>query len=194
MHPNRTFHWADEAAMLEFLADVSFATICVDAPALVHAPLLVAAPDRLLFHVSRGNRALPCLENARAIASVLGPDAYVSPDWYGTADRVPTWNYVAVEAEGPLRRLDEAELVQLLDGLSAAHEARLAPKPSWTRAKMSPGRFEALLKAIVGFELRIEALRGTRKLDQNRSIEERERVADALAGGGREELARLSRP
>jgi transcriptional regulator len=59
---------------------------------------------------------------------------------------------------------------------------------------MSPGRFEALLKAIVGFELRIEALRGTRKLDQNRSIEERERVADALAGGGREELARLSRP
>jgi transcriptional regulator len=99
---------------------------------------------------------------------VLGPDAYISPDWYGQEDQVPTWNYLAVEAEGPLRRLDEPELVALLDDLSAAHEARLAPKPAWTRAKMTPGRFEGMLKAIVGYELAIEALRGTRKLGQNK--------------------------
>jgi transcriptional regulator len=180
MHPNRGFAWADREAMLAFLADTGFCTICVEGPALVHAPVVVAAPDRLLFHVSRGNRAA-AIDGRRAIVSCLGPDAYISPDWYGTPDQVPTWNYLAVEAEGMLRQLDEAELADLLDALSAAHEARLAPKPPWTRAKMSPGRFAAMLKAIIGYELRIEALRGTRKLGQNKTSEERIGAAEGLA-------------
>jgi len=194
MHPNRAFHWSDEGEMLAFVREVSFATICVDGPALVHAPLLVAAPDRLLFHVSRANAAAARLEGARAIASVLGPDTYVSPDWYESGDQVPTWNYVAVEAEGPLRRLDLEELRDLLDRTSEDQERRLPPKPAWTRDKMSPGRFEGLLKAIVGFELRIQALRGTRKLGQHKGLADRRRVADALAALGREEAARLMRP
>ena len=115
------------------------------------------------------------------VASVMGPEAYISPDWYGVDDQVPTWNYLAVEAEGPLRRLDEAELAELLDGLSAAHEARLAPKPVWTRAKMTPGRFDAMLKAIIGYELRIEDLRGTRKLGQNKGEATRRAAAAGLA-------------
>jgi len=193
MHPNRTFHWTDEQELLAFVAQLSFATICVDGPTVVHAPVVVAGPDRLLFHVSRSNAAAAKLDGARAVASVTGPDFYVSPDWYGTPDQVPTWNYLAVEAEGPLRRLDEAELARLLDDLSAAHEARLAPKTPWTSDKMTAGRFEAMLKAIVGFEMRIEALRGTRKLGQNKKPEDRERVAEALAELGRGDHAGLMR-
>ena len=176
MHPNRAFAWEDREAMLAFIADIAFCTICMDGPALAHAPVVVTGSDRLRFHLSRGNRAAG-MEPRRAIVSCLGPDAYISPDWYGSPDQVPTWNYLAVEAEGPLRKLDEAELAQLLDDLSAAHEARLAPKPVWTRAKMSPGRFEAMLKAIIGFELRIELLRGTRKLGQTKKMDERVRAA-----------------
>lgn len=179
MHPNRAFAWEDREAMLAFVAEIAFATIAAEGPVVVHAPVLVAGPDRLLFHVSRGNRAK--LEGRRAIVSVLGPDAYISPDWYGVEDQVPTWNYLAVEAEGPLRRLDEEELAELLDGLSAAHEARLAPKPAWTRAKMTPGKFESMLKAIIGYELAIEDLRGTRKLGQNKSEAERLNAAAGLA-------------
>ena len=181
MHPNRTFAWEDREELLAFIGDVAFATICVDGPMVVHTPVVVTETGRLRFHVARGNRAAKALEGARALASFLGPDAYISPDWYGTDDQVPTWNYVAVEAEGPLRRLDESELAALLDALSAAHEARLAPKPAWTRAKMSPGRFEAMLKAIVGYELRVEALRGTRKLGQNKREAERLGAAEGLA-------------
>lgn len=166
--------------MLAFVGDISFCTICVDGPLLVHAPVVVDAPDRIRFHMARGNRAAAALEGNRAIISCLGPDAYVSPDWYGVPDQVPTWNYLNVEAEGPLRRLDEAGLTRLLDDLSAAHEARLAPKPAWTRAKMTPGRFAAMLKAIIGYELTIEELRGTRKLGQHKSEAERTGAADGL--------------
>lgn len=179
MHPNRAFAWHDRDEMLAFVADIAFCTVAADGPTVVHAPVVVERPDRIRFHIARGNRAK--LDGKRAIVSCLGPDAYVSPDWYGTPEQVPTWNYLAVEAEGPLRRLDEAELTALLDDLGAALEARLAPKPPWTRAKMSPVRFEAMLKAITGYELAIEDLRGSRKLGQHKSDAERQGAADGLA-------------
>ncbi len=181
MHPNRVFAWEDRDAMLAFIDEIAFCTIFVDGPMLVHAPVVVRSPDRLQFHVANRNRAVDLLDGRRGLLSCLGPDAYVSPDWYGTEDQVPTWNYVTVEAEGPLRRLDETELTELLDVLSAAHERRLAPKTEWTRDKMSPGRFEAMLKAITGFELGIEALRGTRKLGQHKKAAEQEGAAAGLA-------------
>ena len=118
----------------------------------------------------------------------------MSPDWYGTPDQVPTWNYLAVECEGPLRRLDDEELAQLLDDLGDVQETRLAPKPVWTRAKMTPGRFEAMLKAIVGFEMRIEAIRGTRKLGQMKTLDERRAAAAGVAGAGNAAMAALMMP
>ena len=197
MHPHPGYGWTDEGEMLAFLAEMSFSTIFVcgtEGPALVHAPVVVRGTDRLRFHVSRANRAAASLEGAQALLSCTGPDCYVSPDWYGTPDQVPTWNYLAVECEGPLRRLDDEELAQLLDDLGDVQEARLAPKPVWTRAKMTPGRFEAMLKAIVGFEMRIETIRGTRKLGQMKTLDERRAAAAGVAGAGNAAMAALMMP
>ena len=197
MHPHPGYGWKDEGEMLAFVADVSFSTIFVcgtEGPALVHAPVVVRGTDRLRFHVSRANRAAASLEGVHGLLSCTGPDCYVSPDWYGTPDQVPTWNYLAVECEGPLRRLDDEELAQLLDDLGDVQETRLAPKPVWTRAKMTPGRFEAMLKAIVGFEMRIEAIRGTRKLGQMKTIDERRAAAAGVAGIGNAAMAALMMP
>jgi transcriptional regulator len=197
MHPHPGYAWTDGGEMLAFLSRVSFSTIfvCGEAgPMLVHAPVVVGGTASLRFHVSRANRAAASLEGAQALLSCVGPDAYVSPDWYGTPDQVPTWNYVAVECEGPLRQLDREGLRQLLDDLGAAEEARLAPKPVWTRAKMTPGKFEAMLSAIVGFEMRIEAIRGTRKLGQMKTVDERRGAAAGVAGAGNASMAALMMP
>ena len=136
MHPNRALAWEDREAMLAFVAEIAFATVVVEGPMLVHVPVLVAGPDRIRFHVSRGNRAK--LDDRRAIVSVLGPDAYISPDWYGQEDQVPTWNYLAVEAEGPLRRLDEAELTDL-----ARRPQRRARGQARAQARLDPGEDDA---------------------------------------------------
>ncbi len=192
MHPNRSFAWTDREEMLELVRQVSFSTVFTagpEGPLVVHAPVTVEAPDRLRFHLARSNRAAASLDGARALLSCLGPDAYVSPDWYGTPDQVPTWNYLAVEAEGALRRLADDELAAQLDALSAAHEARLAPKPAWTRAKMSPGRFEAMVKSILGYELAVEELRGTRKLGQNKHPHERKGALRGLRDAGANAIA-----
>jgi transcriptional regulator len=150
--------------------------------------------DRLRFHVSRGNAVHSALAaGAEALFVATGAHAYISPEWYGLEDRVPTWNYVAVELEGPVRPLDTEALARLVDDLSAGQEARLAPKLPWTRGKMSEGRFEGLLKAIAGFEMRVGAWRGTAKVDQDKPQEVRTRIADALAGRGERDMAKVMR-
>ena len=194
MHPHPRFAWTDRDELLGFVSDIAFCSIFAPADsgsAVFHVPVVVHAPDRIRFHISRSNRGAVGLDGKRALLSCLGPDAYVSPDWYGTPDQVPTWNYVAAEAEGPLRRLSEEELAALLDDLSDVHEARLDPKPRWTRGKMSAGRFDAMLKAIIGFELAVEELRGTRKLGQTKSRSESEGAIAGLEGAGHHEIARM---
>jgi transcriptional regulator len=196
MHPNPSFVWDDRDGMLAFLAEVSFSTIFLSDEGggrVVHVPVTVEGPDRLRFHLARSNRAAPGLDGSEVLLSCLGPEAYISPDWYGTPDQVPTWNYVAVECEGTVRRLNEDDLVVQLDQLSAAHESRLAPKSPWTRDKMTPGRFHAMLRAITCYEIEIRELRGTRKLGQNKKPAEREGALRGLAAAGRADMAELMR-
>ena len=196
MHPNRKFHLTDRTEMAAMVREIGFGTLIVQTDEglrAVHVPVLLDG-DRLRFHVSKGNLVhAALLGGCDALFVANGPHAYVSPDWYGLEDRVPTWSYVAVELNGPVRPLDEPALVRLVDDLSAEFEARLAPKPAWTRDEMTPGRFEGLLKAIAGFEMAIAEWRGTIKIDQDKPAEVRARLADALAGRGEAELAEIVR-
>jgi transcriptional regulator len=195
MHPNRAFEWQDRAALLEFVSRTSFAALFIETaegPRLAHVPLVVGPGDRLRFHLSRRNEAADA-DGARAMASCMGAHAYISPDWYGSDDQVPTWNYVVVECAGRLRQLADDALPSLLDELSAVQEEALRPKPVWTRRKMSADTFNAMLKAIVPFELEIDSLRGTRKLGQNKRPAEIENAAAALEKRGGAEMAALMR-
>ena len=187
MHPQPAFRETDEAALLAHLGRHAFVALSA-APQgrlrVAHAPVIVrrlASGLALDFHLSRGNAlAAAIADGFRAVAVSLAADAYVSPDWYESADQAPTWNYVSVEAEGPVTALDEAGLVALLDDLSAQEEGRLAPKPPWTRGKMSPGRFEAMTRAIIGARMTVERLEGTTKLSQNKDAADRAGVIGAL--------------
>jgi transcriptional regulator len=196
MHPNRKFHIQDREAMAALVRELGFGVLFVPTPEglrAVHVPVMLDG-DRLRFHVSRGNAVHGALAaGTEGLFVATGPHAYISPEWYGLEDRVPTWNYVAVELEGPVRPLDPEALVRLVDDLSADREKRLAPKPAWTRAKMSEGRFEGLLKAIAGFEMRVAAWRGTAKVDQDKPQEVRTRIADALAEQGERDMAATMR-
>lgn len=192
MHPNPAFRLDDREAMLAFVAATGFAHLFVstpDGPMVVHAPL-TREGDRLRFHVARANRVAPHLAGAPLLASVAGPEGYVSPNWYARpGDQVPTWNYVAVEVEGIARELNEDELVAQLDALAAAHEPRVNPANPWTRGKMDDAVFRKMLRAIVGFEIAVDTVRGTRKLSQNKGEVDRAGVLAGLRAGGNGALA-----
>jgi transcriptional regulator len=196
MHPNPKFQLADRNLLRQMVADLGFGVLFVsteEGPRVVHVPVAIEG-DRLLFHVSKRNPVHNALAaGATALFVATGPHAYLSPDDYGLEDRVPTWNYIAVEVEGPVRPLDAAALAHLLDAMSAHFEARL-DKPAWTRERMSADRFDQLTRAIAGFEMEIKDIRATAKLDQDKPDAVRERLCDALDGRGETELAAAMRP
>jgi transcriptional regulator len=187
MHPNAAFRTDEQAVLLARLAARPLATLsaAVDGRLLVaHAPVMARRLGdglALDFHLSRSNAlAAAIAAGFRAVAVSVEAESYISPDWYADADQVPTWNYVSVEAEGPVVALDDEGLVALLDDLSAQGEARLLPKTPWTRHKMSPGRFEAMTRAIIGARMTVERLEGTTKLSQNKSDADLAAVVAAL--------------
>lgn len=195
MHPDPTFAQGDRDALLAQAAAIGFAHVVVGTPAgpaVVHAPLTLAGGN-VRFHVARANRITPHLPDARVLASVAGPQGYISPSWYPDArGQVPTWNFVAIEIEGVARRLSEAELVDQLDALAAAHEPRVTERP-WTRDKLADAPFRAMLGAIAGFEIVVDAVRGTAKLSQNKSAATRAGVIAGLVASGNRALAEAMR-
>jgi transcriptional regulator len=171
MHPDPGFRWEDRDAMRDFVAEIGFGALFAatpDGPRVAHVPAIFLDDDRIGFHIARGNGIARHLEGMTALFVVQGPDAYVSPDWYAMEDQVPTWNYLSVELEGRVAKMDRDGLLDQLDRLSAAREARLAPKPAWTRDKMKPGTVDKMVSAITGYTMEITAWRGTRKLGQNK--------------------------
>lgn len=185
MHPNRAFQSDDREALLAEAAELGLARLFLttpEGPRVAHAPVLREG-DRLRFHLVRGNALCGAIEGARVLALFEGPHGYISANWYGDpAGAVPTWNYVAIECEGPVRTLDRAALIDLLDGLSARFEPSVGE--DWTRTKMEPARFDAMLNTITAFELTVETVRATHKLGQNKSADDRARVVAALAASG----------
>jgi transcriptional regulator len=183
LHPARDFHETDPAVLAARVAERGFAVIVGtrgDRPLVAHAPVLLGE-GRLRFHLSAANPLAAALNAAGwALAVITGDEAYVSPDWYAQPDQVPTWNYVSVEIEGPIRVLSGAQAAVLLDDLATRYEAELAPKPPWSRAKMNPARFETMLLGIIAFEMAVERLAGVTKLSQNKPDDAIARVAAAL--------------
>ena len=192
MHPNAAFRWQDHDAMRAFAKDVGFGMLFLntpDGPHVAHVPFVFLDENLIGFHMARNNAIAPYLDGAEALFVINGPDGYISPDYYGIADQVPTWNYIAIELVGPVRKMDEAELIAQSDALSLQQELKLAPKPVWTRAKMADGMFEKMQRGIHGFEMEVTTWRSTLKLGQNKAEAVRLAAADGAAAVGNVAIA-----
>ncbi|TNF20555.1 MAG: FMN-binding negative transcriptional regulator [Rhodobacteraceae bacterium] len=198
MHPNPAFRGETDASNLAFARERGFGLLAVaggDVPLISHVPYLLAEDGaQAELHLVRSNPiARACTGPLPARIAVSGPDSYVSPDWYGAEDQVPTWNYVAVHLTGVLEPLPRAALWDILDRQTALFEERLLPKLPWTTAKVSAGVMDRMLRAIAPFRLKVTAIDGTWKLSQNKPAELRHRAADGVAGFGQgQDLGLLS--
>jgi transcriptional regulator len=130
--------------------------------------------------------------DAEALAMFMGPDAYITPSWYqtkhDTGKVVPTWNYVAVHAYGPVEFYGDPErLLALVTRLTSKHEgARATP---WAVSDAPADFIQSQLKGIVGLELRITRLEGKWKMSQNRVAADRAGVVAGLRAEGGEVVA-----
>jgi transcriptional regulator len=146
-------------------------------------PFLAEHRDGQLYlqgHIARANPQADDLDGAgEALAIFAGPHAYISPGWYEAGPAVPTWNYAAVHAYGPARRIaDPAWLRELVRRLSERHEAR-EPAP-WDMQALPEPYVQSMLNGIVGIEIAVSRLDGKFKLSQNRPAADRPRIIAAL--------------
>ena len=198
MHPNPAFRATPEDESLAFVRARGFGTLAAngpDGPLLSHVPFLLADDGRSAeLHLVRataiarlGAGPLP------AAIAVTGPDSYISPDWYGIEDQVPTWNYVAVHLRGTLHRRPQEDLRGMLDRLSDAFEERLAPKPVWKTEKMPGDLMDRMMRQILPYRFEVTGVQATWKLNQNKPEAARLAAAEAVAAQGNAALAALMR-
>ncbi|GHS79672.1 transcriptional regulator [Pseudomonas sp. PAGU 2196] len=155
-----------------------------------HLPVLID-PEQGEFgtvyaHLARANAQWKDLEQGtEALLVFPGADAYVSPSYYPSKAEnpkvVPTWNYLAVHAYGPVEVIHEAApLLQIVSRLTDRHEqGRSEP---WKVSDAPSDYIDGMLRAIVGIRLPIARLQGARKLSQNRSPEDIAGVREGLSG------------
>ncbi|MBO0710734.1 MAG: FMN-binding negative transcriptional regulator [Acetobacteraceae bacterium] len=164
-----------------------------------HVPMLFD-PDRgprgtLLGHIARANPQWQGADRGvDGLAIFTGAEAYITPSWYRAKQEhgrvVPTWNYVAVHAYGPVTFFEDAErLHDIVRRLTDRHEAgRAAP---WAVSDAPAGFISGMLRGIVGFAMPIARLEGKWKMSQNRDAADRDGVARGLAAEERDDIARL---
>ncbi len=195
MHPNPLYRTDDRALCESLIAEIGFGMVFAqtpDGPRVAHTPLLTTGDGAVQFHLARGNALTRHLDGSTALIVVNGPDAYVSPRWYAGRDTVPTWDYVALELEGRVRRMADEGLEAFLHAAIAKHEERLEGEP-WRAEESSARVWSGLLRGITGFEMEVLAWRPTLKLSQNKTAEDRARIAEGLDAAGHAALAHLVR-
>lgn len=189
MHPNPVFRKAADQTNLEYARDRGFGVLSVNGdagPLIAHIPFRLSDDGKEVeLHLMRSNPIVRALRQPmQAALAVSGPDSYVSPDWYGIDDQVPTWNYIAVHLRGTLELRPQPELRGILDRLSEVFEARLEPKTPWTSDKMSEGVLERMMRMIVPCRMSLNSVDGTWKLGQNKPDAVRQAGADHMKAYG----------
>lgn len=172
-------------------------SLTADGLLATHLPLLLdpapAPYGTLIGHIARANpHARLADPSVQTLAIFQGPNGYITPSWYEakaeTGKVVPTWNYVAIHATGPLEMFDDPD--RLLDVVTRLTERHEADRPTpWAVADAPADFVTGMLKGIVGVALPITRLEGKAKLSQNRSSADQARVISGLRADGHHTLA-----
>ena len=178
MHPNQIYRQTPPDRAIEFARDRAFGTLTVhgdERPLASHVPFMLSEDGKTAdVHLVRSNPIVRALsEPQKCLLAVNGADSYISPDWYGLDDQVPTWNYVAAHLRGTLEKLPDDTMRDMLDRQSAFFESRLLPKKPWRTEKLPSEVIERMMRQIVPVRLTITSVEGTWKLAQNKTAEAR---------------------
>ena len=190
------FREDDPAAIRQIIREARLSTlITATSEGLVATPLPLfvmeeGKQDVIYGHVAKPNPQWKLTPIGEALAIFPGPDSYITPSWYQSKREhgkvVPTWNYVALHAYGPIEFFEDADrLFDVVTRLTALHENSRAEL--WAVTDAPADFIKSQLRGIVGLRLPITRVEGKKKLSQNRPAADREGVAAGLAQSTRQD-------
>ena len=157
----------------------------VDGPLATHIPM-VREGEFLYGHLAASNPMTEFIGTSMIfLAAFHGPHDYISATLYDNPEKsVPTWDYTAVHVHGTTRRLSAEETVDRMAELIEQYE----PEEGWSMEEAAKYA-SRLFSHILYFEMRMDSVRGIRKLSQNKNAETQARIIDDLRARGNEGLA-----
>ncbi|NLR82400.1 FMN-binding negative transcriptional regulator [Chitinophaga eiseniae] len=183
MYTPRSFQFQDQEEMIGFMKQYSFATIVTVKdllPVATHLPFVVDDSSGKLVlsaHFAAANEQATYIETTPSLIIFSEPHAYISPAHYDKHESVPTWDYIAVHAYGQARVLsDNAAKVKVLEQMITFYDPAYLAR--WH--SLSDKYRQGMIQGIVAFELEVTNLQGQKKLSQNKTAAERERIAAHL--------------
>lgn len=175
----------DIEEIVTFIRQFSFGTIITNnpegKPIATHLPFLLNRNGhslQLISHFAKANEQWETIAgNEQVLVIFQEPHAYISPRHYDKALNVPTWNYLAAHLYGTGRIITAPEdVMHILNETVKNYEPEYQPQyerlPEEFKQKMRRG--------IVAFDITVTNIQAKKKLSQNKTRAERERIIQAL--------------
>lgn len=174
----------DREEIISFMKQFSFATIITannNFPIATHLPFIVTSRGDdviLTSHFAKANPQWKDLENCKVLVIFSEPHAYISPGNYNTLLNVPTWNYVSIHAYGQGKLITVVnEVYDVLEATINNYET--AYLQQWNSL---PEDFKVkMIKGIVAFEIVVSDLQAKKKLSQNKTAQEKQKIIETLS-------------
>jgi transcriptional regulator len=177
----------DRPFLLNFMDEFSFAMIVTGQPSvqITNVPtVLERAPDggwgKIWWHLAKANPQNAAMDGSVTVV-FHGPHEYISPNWYRTANAVPTWNFAVVHVTGSPRRVEsDAELAAGLRTLVKQNESRYGGGDRWDFEKLPDSYLKGMRAGIVAYEMKIEKVEAKFKLGQERPEADQAGILEGL--------------
>lgn len=187
MYIPNSYRFEDRQEKIRFITQYSFASIITNVDAIPVATMLPFTIHNseeklsLCSHFSAANEQAKHIEHSTSLIIFNGPHAYISPASYDKRESVPTWNYITVHAYGTAKIIqDEAAKRSMLEQTITSYESSYQQQFENLPEKFITG----MMKGIVAFEVEVTRLEGQKKLSQNKTAEERNRIIQILEQSG----------
>lgn len=183
MYTPNHYKLTDQTEIISFMRAYSFATIVTtykNRQTATHLPFAVTEKEGTVYihsHFAKANeQSKEACEND-ALVIFTEPHAYISTKNYDHEKNVPTWNYMAVHVYGKVEIITEKEeifkeLDLMIDFFEKEYKMQWDSLPTLYR--------EGMAKAIVPFRIRVNEIQAKKKISQNRTATERERIIATL--------------
>lgn len=185
----------DTEEIIAFMKQFSFATIITAAnnfPTATHLPFIVSTKNNkviLTSHFALANEHWKQIEECVCLVIFSEPHAYISPKHYDNLLSVPTWNYISVHAYGQGKLITETEETSaILEKMILTYEEEY--KKQWDHLPLNYK--QKLQKGIVGFEIEVNDLQAKKKLSQNKTQAEQQRIIHDLSNSGNDQERQIA--
>ncbi|HNP53547.1 MAG TPA: FMN-binding negative transcriptional regulator [Ferruginibacter sp.] len=116
-------------------------------------------------------------DHPKVMVVFQGPHTFISASWYEGIQSASTWNYLTVQAIGEIIFRDEAGTREAVAALTAQYEG---PDSRVAFEKLPEEYIQQNLKAIIGFDIRLQQYEAVFKLSQNRTEAHRRQIITEL--------------